>query len=87
MESHPPSSRQDTHSQRLTIDEAVQIFAAAGVPRSHRTVSRYCEQKILNALLMDTENGQMYVISRESVERRIKEIKQFLTTLQLKKEP
>lgn len=74
------SSAEDTSSHSLTIEEAVYLFDAAGVPRSHRTVSRYCEQHILDAAFMDTEKNQKYLISRASVDRRIKEIKQMLAS-------
>jgi len=74
------SSGQDTSRQNLTIEEAAELFSQAGVPRSHRTISRYCEQRILEAVFMDTEKNQKYLITRESVERRIKEIKQILAT-------
>jgi hypothetical protein len=74
------ASGQDTSRQNLTIEEAAELFSQAGVPRSHRTISRYCEQRILEAVFMDTEKNQKYLITRESVERRIKEIKQILET-------
>jgi hypothetical protein len=76
----PVSSGQDTSRQNLTIEEAAELFSQSGVPRSHRTISRYCEQRILEAMFMDTEKNQKYLITRESVERRIKEIKQILAT-------
>src|SRR5437870_4026125 len=76
----PIASGPDTSRQNLTIEEAAELFSQAGVPRSPRTISRYCEQRILEAVFMDTEKNQKYLITRESVERRIKEIKQILLT-------
>jgi len=89
MENQDPivSSRPDTTSHNVTIEEAAEIFSRAGVPRSHRTISRYCEQGILESVLMDTETGQKYLIKRDSVEKRIKEIKQFLATRHDKSRP
>jgi hypothetical protein len=70
----------DASRQNLTIEEASELFNQAGVPRSSRTISRYCEQGILEAVFMDTEKNQRYLISRESVDRRIKEVKQIIET-------
>lgn len=64
--------------QNLTIEEAAELFNQAGVPRSPRTISRYCEQGVLESIVIDTEKNKKYLITQASVERRIKEIKQVL---------
>jgi hypothetical protein len=52
------------------------IFAEAGVPRSVRTVQRYCKKGHLDCITVDTEISEKYLIDRNSVERRIKELQQ-----------
>jgi len=64
----------------LTVDQASALFYAAGVPRSLRTVMRYCANLHLDCRKIDTERNEKYLISRESVERRIQELLQVATS-------
>jgi hypothetical protein len=73
-------SRRDTSRYTLTVEEASERFAAAGVPRSPRSIQRYCKRNALDAIAIDTENSEKYLIDPESVERRITELKQIYQT-------
>src|SRR5262249_48932475 len=47
-----------------------------GVPRSPRTIDRYCKLGHLDCMKVDTERNEKYLISSESVAARIKELQQ-----------
>jgi len=85
METHDdtyqPASRhdapgRDTADYTLTVEEASRLFADGGVPRSERAMQRYCRRGDLECLSVDLETGKKYFISRDSVERRIRELQQ-----------
>src|SRR3954465_15912453 len=60
----------------LTIEEAAQFFAEAGVPRAPRTITRFYAFNDLDCLRVETEKNYKYLIDRNSVERRIKQLQQ-----------
>src|SRR4051794_30568783 len=60
----------------LTIEEAAQLFAEAGVPRSPRTITRFCAQGDLDCLRVETEKNFKYLIDQNSVEKRIVQLQQ-----------
>src|SRR3954451_16605031 len=60
----------------LTIEEASQLFAEAGVPRAPRTITRFCALGDLDCLRAETEKNYKYLIDRTSVEKRIKQLQQ-----------
>src|SRR3954470_17281034 len=62
----------------LTIEEAAQLFAEAGVPRAPRTITRFCAFGDLDCLRAETEKNYKYLIDRNSVERRIKQLQQIV---------
>jgi hypothetical protein len=66
----------DMSSYVLTIEDASRLFAEAGVPRSPRTVLRYCAQRSLDCVRADTEKNWKYLINEESVRQRVKEVQQ-----------
>lgn len=55
----------------LTIDETVERYARAGLPRTPRSVQRYCANGHLDARLIETPFGQKYLISPASVDKHI----------------
>lgn len=55
----------------LTIDEALERYARAGLPRTPRSVQRYCANSHLDARLIETPFGQKYLISPASVDKHI----------------
>jgi len=55
----------------LTIDEALERYARAGLPRTPRSVQRYCANGHLDARLIETAFGQKYLISPASIDKHI----------------
>jgi hypothetical protein len=55
----------------LTIDEALERYARAGLPRTPRSVQRYCANGHLDARLIETPFGQKYLISPASIDKHI----------------
>ncbi len=70
------AAERDQARHTLSAGETSVIFAEAGVPRSVRTVQRYCKKGHLYCITIDTEISEKYLIDRNSVERRIKELQQ-----------
>lgn len=76
MNRNEPESPPAPARYSITVDEAVLHFSEAGVPRSPRSIRRYCERGHLEATLADGVQGERYLIDRESIDRRIKELRQ-----------
>jgi hypothetical protein len=55
----------------LSIDEALERYARAGLPRTPRSVQRYCAKGHLQCRLTETPFGEKYLITPESVDRHI----------------
>ena len=70
------AAERDTARYTLTVEETSGIFAEAGVPRSIRSVQRYCKMGHLDCISVDTEISEKYLIDHNSVDRRIKELQQ-----------
>ena len=69
----------DTSRYSLTIDEASQLFAEAGVPRSPRTITRFCQLGDLECLRVETEKNFKWLVDKQSAEKRITELLQAIT--------
>lgn len=55
----------------LTIDEALERYARAGLPRTPRSVQRYCAKGHLDCRRIETTFGEKYLISPASVDKHI----------------
>jgi hypothetical protein len=55
----------------LTIDEALERYAHAGLPRTPRSVQRYCAKGHLDCRRIETQFGEKYLISPSSVDKHI----------------
>ena len=55
----------------LTIDEALERYARAGLPRTPRSVQRYCAKGHLDCRRVETAFGEKYLISPASVDKHI----------------
>jgi hypothetical protein len=73
-------SRRDENvaQYNLSVEETSQIFINAGVPRSPRTVIRYCSLKHLDCIKIDTLRNEKYLVSESSVRARIEELQQVM---------
>jgi hypothetical protein len=68
-------SRQDATTPdsefTLSVDEAVEQYARAGLPRTPRSVQRYCDKKHLDCRKVETPFGEKYLISPASIAKHI----------------
>ncbi len=55
----------------LTIDEALERYARAGLPRTPRSVQRYCAKGHLDCRRIETQFGEKYLISPISIDKHI----------------
>jgi hypothetical protein len=55
----------------LTIDDALERYARAGLPRTPRSVQRYCAKGHLDCRRIETSFGEKYLISPASVAKHI----------------
>ena len=60
----------------LTIEDALALYAEAGIPRTPRSIQRYCAKQHLTSRRIETEFGEKYLITRASVEKHIAYIKE-----------
>src|SRR5258708_33985529 len=60
----------------LTIEDALALYAQAGIPRTPRSIQRYCAKQHLFSRRVETEFGEKYLITRASVEKHIAYIKE-----------
>jgi hypothetical protein len=60
----------------LTIEDALTLYAEAGIPRTPRSIQRYCAKQHLSSRRIETEFGEKYLITRASVEQHIAYIKE-----------
>jgi hypothetical protein len=64
----------------LTIEDALALYAEAGIPRTPRSIQRYCAKQHLSSRRIETEFGEKYLITRSSVEKHIAYIKEVTPT-------
>ena len=55
----------------LTIDEALDRYSRAGLPRTPRSVQRYCAKGHLDCRRIETQFGEKYLISPASIDKHI----------------
>jgi hypothetical protein len=55
----------------LSIDEALDRYARAGLPRTPRSVQRYCAKGHLDCRRVETSFGEKYLISPASIDKHI----------------
>ena len=70
------ATQPDTSRHTLTIKQAAGLFAELGVPRSPRSIQRFCELNNIDCIRVKGEKTERYFINRPSVERYAQELKQ-----------
>lgn len=60
----------------LTIEDALALYTEAGIPRTPRSIQRYCAKEHLSSRRIETEFGEKYLIKKESVLKHIDYIKE-----------
>jgi hypothetical protein len=83
MNDQPRPTATDDDKFILTIEEVGNLYAQAGFPRTIRTLQRYCEHGHLDSRKKETLLGYMYLVTSESVERHISQLKQFGATTEV----
>jgi len=66
----------DMSRHTLTIKQASAVFTNLGVPRSTRSVQRFCEIGSIDCIRVKGEKTERYFINQPSVERYAKELQQ-----------
>src|SRR5713226_6926848 len=60
----------------LSIEEALERYERAGLPRTPRSVQRYCAKGHLQCRLLETQFGEKWLIEAQSVDKHIAYIKE-----------
>jgi hypothetical protein len=68
--SRPVATSSDSNYS-LSIEDALARYEAAGIPRTRRSVQRYCANGALDSHRVDTSFGEKFLITAESVDRHI----------------
>src|SRR5438874_6256846 len=55
----------------LSIDDALDRYARAGLPRTPRSIQRYCAKGHLDCRRIETSFGEKYLISAASIDKHI----------------
>jgi hypothetical protein len=71
----------------LSIDEALELYARAGLPRTPRSLQRYCAKDHLDCRRMETPFGEKYMISPASVAKHIAYIEEVRPVATSRDEP
>ncbi len=69
-QSRPVATRPDSEFT-VTIEEALERYSRAGLPRTPRSIQRYCAKGHLECRLIETSFGEKYLISPESIAKHI----------------
>jgi len=67
----PVAADRDDEEYSVSVEEASEMFAAVGLPRTKRAIQRYCKKAELKCVPVDTIYGSKYLITRSSIERLI----------------
>jgi hypothetical protein len=75
-----PAATSPDSEYTLTIDDALERYDRAGLPRTARSVQRYCVKGHLDCRRIETPFGEKYMISPTSVARHIAYIEEVRPT-------
>src|SRR4051812_37184710 len=84
---HSAPIEHDTARHPLTIFQAVELFSQLGVPRSKRSVQRFCKEGHIDCVSIKGPRGDQFFINRESVERYAEELRQIEVVGSIAAEP
>lgn len=84
---HSAPLEYDKARHSLNIPQVVELFSELGVPRSKRSVQRFCEQGHLDSIPIKGPRGDQFFINRESVERYAEELRQIKAVASIAGEP
>jgi hypothetical protein len=63
--------RSPDHQFTLSIEQAAELYAKAGHPRTVRAIQKYCALEKLDCHKVETETGEKYLVAPYSVDRHI----------------
>lgn len=70
-----PVAPSDAPHYTLTVEQTADRYEAAGVPRTIRRIQKYCARGDLDCKKVETGFGEKYLISEESIDRHIAQIR------------
>lgn len=70
------ASRRDASRHTLTIKQAAELFAKHNVPRSPRSIQRFCDHENIDCIRVKGDKTERYFVDPVSVERYAQELKQ-----------
>ena len=71
--------RSPDHQYTLSVEQAAELYAKAGHPRTIRAIQKYCALSKLDCHKVETETGEKYLVAPYSVERHIAYINEVRT--------
>jgi len=71
--------RSPDHQYTLSIEQAAELYAKAGHPRTSRAIQKYCALSKLDCHKVETETGEKYLVAPYSVDRHITYINEVRT--------
>ena len=71
-----PAAASSDNEFSLSIDEVIELYASAGLPRDRRTIQRYCAAGKLDCRKIEIPYGDQYMVTPASVDRHIAYIKE-----------
>lgn len=72
----PSRERSPDHEFTLSVEQVADLYAEAGLPRTLRSIQKYCAVRTLDGRRTETETGQRWLVAPYSVERHIAYIKE-----------
>src|SRR3954467_608857 len=71
----------------LSIEDALALYARAGLPRTPRTIQRYCANGHLDCRRVEIPYGEKYLITPASITKHIAYIEETRQTLARRDDP
>jgi hypothetical protein len=71
--------RSPDHEYSLSVEQAAELYAAAGHPRTKRAIQKYCALTKLDCHKVETETGEKYLVAPYSVARHLAYINEVRT--------
>src|SRR5215212_2501961 len=87
MDDQPRPAATNPDDYSLSIEDAVALYARAGLPRTPRTIQRYCANSHLDCRRVEIPYGEKYLITPASVTKHIAYIEETRQTLAGRDEP
>src|ERR1700733_12262474 len=71
--------RSPDHQYTLSVEQAAELYAKAGHPRTQRAIQKYCALSKLDCHKVETETGEKYMVAPYSVDRHVAYINEVRT--------